>query len=108
MQWPFSSSFVAACRAEAANTSPPGRCCGDILTLEDDTHEGRALIQSVLRRGRRVAVAPSLQQIRRYAHEQLQRLPASLTALEPSGVGYPVEIAESVLELAAQADRLHR
>jgi len=53
-------------------------------------------------------VAPSLQQIRRYAHEQLQRLPASLTALEPSGVGYPVEIAESVLELAAQADRLHR
>ncbi|MUT70014.1 hypothetical protein GOM41_05915 [Pseudomonas stutzeri] len=53
-------------------------------------------------------MAPSLQQIRRYAHEQLQRLPASLTALEPNGVGYPVEIAESVLALAAQADRLHR
>ncbi|MHA6639088.1 hypothetical protein ACP6JA_10575 [Stutzerimonas frequens] len=51
-------------------------------------------------------MAPSLQQIRRYAHEQLQRLPASLTALEPNGVGYPVEIA--LLELAAQADRLHR
>lgn len=43
--------FVAVCRAGAAITSPPGRCCGDILTLEEDAHEGRALIQPVMRRG---------------------------------------------------------
>lgn len=66
-------------------------------------HEGRALIQPFMRRG---VVSRWLRVSSRSGVMHTHSLPASLTALEPNGVGYPVEIA--VLELAAQADRLHR
>ena len=43
--------------------------------------------------GRRVAPSPSLDEIRRHAKRELERLPEPLRRLEP-GAAYPVEIAD--------------
>jgi hypothetical protein len=62
-----------------------------VLTLEDDAAAGEALIRPVMRRGERVA-APSLEDARRLAREQLERLPAQLGRLDTEPA-YPVEVS---------------
>lgn len=82
-----------------------GQCTGDTLTLEDDPAEGCALIQPVMRQGRRLQPSPSLQQLRAYTGQQLQSLPPALLGLE-RGADYPVTVAPALHALAAAADRL--
>ena len=82
-----------------------GHCCGDILTLEDDTAAGTPLIQPVMRQGRRLQASPTLEQVRAYAHRQLETLPPALRGLEPAAE-YPVQIAPALHALADAADRL--
>jgi nicotinate phosphoribosyltransferase len=79
-----------------------GTMAGDVLTLEDDAAVGEALIRPVMRRGERVA-SPSLDDARRLAREQLERLPAHLGRLgtEPA---YPVEISARLQALAREVD----
>ena len=81
-----------------------GRMSGDLLALEGGAHPGEPLIHQVMQAGRRIRPAPSLDDIRRHAKRELERLPDYLRPLEPKAV-YPVEVASDLKELAAQVDR---
>ncbi len=81
-----------------------GRMCGDVLTIEGDTHGGEALIVPVMRDGKRIAPAPSLADIRARAARDLARLPQPLARLE-TGADYPVKVADALVALAQEADR---
>jgi nicotinate phosphoribosyltransferase len=81
-----------------------GRMAGDLLTLEGLGAAGEALLHPVMQAGRRMLPAPSLDNIRRHAGHELERLPEALRMLT-GGTAYPVEIAEQLVELAAQVDR---
>jgi nicotinate phosphoribosyltransferase len=80
-----------------------GRIRADVLSLENDKHDGEALIVPVMRGGKRVGPPPSLAQIRERAARELARLPAPLRRLE-AGIAYPVEISAKLKALAAEID----
>jgi nicotinate phosphoribosyltransferase len=81
-----------------------GRMCGDILAAETDRHPGEPLLQPVMRAGTRCAAAETLAEIRARAAQNLARLPEPLRRLE-QGAPYPVEVAASLIRLAAEIDR---
>jgi nicotinate phosphoribosyltransferase len=87
-----------------------GRMTGDRLSLDDRSGAnggdggGEPLIALVMQNGRRVGPAPSLDEIRRRATREFERLPEPLRRLEP-GTTYPVEVAEELKDLAAEVDR---
>ncbi len=81
-----------------------GRMAGDLLGLEGHDGDGEPLIQPVMQGGRRLRPAPSLDDIRRHAKRELERLPEPLRRLEP-GTTYPVEVADELVQLAAEVDR---
>ena len=83
-----------------------GRMTGDVLSIESDSHAGETLIEPVMRGGKRLAPAPSLDAIRERAKRDLARLPAPLAKLEPGS--YPVTVADKLKALAAEADKLHK
>jgi nicotinate phosphoribosyltransferase len=81
-----------------------GRMAGDLLALEGHDKAGEPLIQPVMQGGRRLRPPPSLDDIRRHAKRELERMPEPMRRLEP-GATYPVEVAEELKELAAEVDR---
>jgi nicotinate phosphoribosyltransferase len=86
-----------------------GRMAGDVLALETATPSaasggGEPLIRLVMTGGKRVQPAPSLDDIRRHAKRELERLPEALRALEPRSI-YPVTVADELEDLAAEVDR---
>jgi len=81
-----------------------GRMIGDVLAREGDEKAGEPLIEPVMRDGRRLRPAPSLDEIRRHAKRELERLPQALRAIAPATT-YPVEVADELKELAAEVDR---
>ena len=80
-----------------------GRMAGDVLSLEDHAKVGEQLIHLVMKSGKRVAPAPSLDEIRRHAKRELERLPENLARLMP-GAAYQVEVADDLVKLAAAVD----
>jgi nicotinate phosphoribosyltransferase len=82
---------------------PDGRIAEDLLTLERDPQEGEALLQPVMRAGRRVGSSPPLAEARRRAAAELARLPEPLRRLEEAPP-YPVKISEALRRLAAEVD----
>ncbi len=80
-----------------------GRMCGDILSLETDKQAGETLIAQVMRGGKRIGAAPTLDQIRDRAVHDLARLPLAMVQLQP-GASYPVEVADALRNLAIQTD----
>ncbi len=82
-----------------------GRMAGDLLSLDTASPGGggEPLIRPVMKNGRRVEPAPSLDEIRRHAKRELERLPEALRRLTP-GAAYPVEIADDLVKLAAAVD----
>ena len=80
-----------------------GRMVGDLLALHDERADGLPLLEPVLRGGRRVGAVPSLAQARERARRQIDALPAPLRALA-TAPAYPVTVAASLRELAAQVD----
>jgi nicotinate phosphoribosyltransferase len=80
-----------------------GRMREDILTLEDDPHEGEALIVPVMRAGQRVLRVPLLPASRTRAAVEPARLPERLRRLE-GGESYPVHVAPALRALAAEVD----
>ena len=76
----------------------------DILSAEDDKQEGDELIHPVMSRGQRIAVQPSLHDIRAHAQQELQRLSLELKAAR-SQVPYPVQVSTALEQLAAVADQ---
>ncbi|MDW8322703.1 MAG: nicotinate phosphoribosyltransferase [Burkholderiales bacterium] len=80
-----------------------GRMRGDVLTVQDDAHEGEALLQPVMRDGRRLAPAPPLAELRQRTLAALEALPTHLRTLDPAPP-YAVEIAPALRRLAAEVD----
>ena len=76
---------------------------GDTLTIESDKQDGEALIQPVMRAGRRLAPQETLDTIRARAARELKRLPANLRALDDGAV-YPVTVAPKLRTLAEEVD----
>jgi nicotinate phosphoribosyltransferase len=81
-----------------------GVMAGDLLTLDDDPGEGRALIHPVMRHGRRVGALPTLAEARAHGAEELRRLPPHLKRLE-TAPAYPVTVSGRLKALAAEVDR---
>jgi nicotinate phosphoribosyltransferase len=81
-----------------------GHMAGDVLSVEDDNQAGEPLIHRVMRDGKRLSPIPRLDEIRAHAAHELQRLPAPLRDLEPETT-YPVEVGETLKDLAAAFDR---
>jgi nicotinate phosphoribosyltransferase len=83
-----------------------GRMIGDTLSIEGDRQPGEPLIVEVMRAGHRTAPASTsaLAYIRARAARELDRLPQALRRLTP-GPSYPVEVADALRRLAADADR---
>jgi len=84
-----------------------GRMTSDLLALETRVPYagGREpLLQLVMRAGKRLAAAPSLDDIRKRVARELERLPETLHQLDNS-TPYPVEIADNLVRLAAEVDR---
>ena len=80
-----------------------GRMIEDVLTLEGDQLEGEALIQPVMRAGRRLAPAVPLSESRARALRGLKSLPEALKKLEHAPV-YSVRVAEAIQQLAREVD----
>ena len=78
---------------------------GDILSVEGDRLEGESLILPVMKEGRRLAPAESLQQSRQRALGELKRLPESLKSLE-AAPPYTVTVSEALKNLAVEVDAL--
>jgi nicotinate phosphoribosyltransferase len=75
----------------------------DVVALIGERHGGDALLETVMRGGRRQPDLLSLSAIREHAGRQLMRLPPALGRLEPAP--YEVDISGAVRELAAELDR---
>jgi nicotinate phosphoribosyltransferase len=80
-----------------------GRFAGDTLGLMAERHEGEVLLRPVMRNGQRLTAAPSLDQSRTHAADQLRRLPEGLRRLEP--LSYSVTISDELRALAEICDR---
>ena len=80
-----------------------GTLIGDILSLDDDPQPGQALLQPVMRDGRRLAPPETLAAIRERVRRQLAALPPGLRANQTEP--YPVGIAPGLQALAARLDR---
>ena len=80
-----------------------GVMIGDTVACENEICAGKALLEPVMRAGRRLGPPPSLAQSREHAARQMRSLPAPLRHLE-SGATYPVTISEGLWQLAAKLD----
>lgn len=80
-----------------------GRMRSDTVTLVEDPKPGEPLLAPFMRDGRRLDAPESLDRIRGRAADQLARLPVHLRELDVAPV-YPVRIAASLEELAAELD----
>lgn len=87
---------------------PDGVLAGDTIALEDDPQPGEALLHPVMRGGRRVGAAVSLDELREHALSQMAALPAALRTIAPAPAPYPVGIAPSLKALADRLDRERR
>lgn len=76
---------------------------GDLLTTEDAAPSADGLLQVVMRNGRRLVALPSLQDARRLAQAELERLPAALRALS-AAPDYAVAVDEPLCALAREVD----
>jgi nicotinate phosphoribosyltransferase len=80
-----------------------GRMAHDVLTLADDPQDGSALIQPVMREGRRLAPAPALADVRARVAKEVARLPEYLRRLE-DGPPYQVRVSQALRDLAKACD----
>lgn len=85
-----------------------GRMLADRLGTAQETAPGVPLLEPVMRGGRRVAAAPSLDAIRSRVADQLRRLPPSLRGLEPGDTPFPVVVSDGLRALAREADAASR
>jgi nicotinate phosphoribosyltransferase len=81
-----------------------GRLAGDRVGLETEPAEGAPLLEPVMRGGRRVGPAPTLEAIRARTAAQLATLPEPLRALDATPCPYPVAISAGLRALARAVD----
>jgi nicotinate phosphoribosyltransferase len=81
-----------------------GRMYGDVLGLADEAQAGSALLEPVMRGGKRTFDGPPLEAIRARVRDQLGRLPADLRRLEKVDPPYPVSISAALKRLTEAVD----
>ena len=74
----------------------------DVLTLVDDPHDGQALLQPVMRAGKRLAPDAPLTTMREHAAGQLSRLPDHVRQLTNASVN--VVVSDALRDLARAVD----
>jgi nicotinate phosphoribosyltransferase len=82
-----------------------GNISGDTVGLEGEVQPGETLLERVMHAGRRVASAPTLDQVRLRCRDQLGALPPAMRRLQPPWPGYPVDISADLQALAAEFDQ---
>lgn len=82
-----------------------GRMAGDVISTHDDDQQGQRLIRPVMKSGKRLNPAPSMDEIRSLMAREIDRLPDRLRALERSDEDYPVTLAPALLDLTREVDR---
>jgi nicotinate phosphoribosyltransferase len=75
----------------------------DMVSCADEVCEGKALLQLVMRNGRRVFPSPGLEEIRKHCKKEIGMLPIALRSLE-HGPRSPVKISPKLRALAAELD----
>lgn len=76
-----------------------GVAMGDVIGCADERLEGRPLLRLMMRGGQRTPeAAPDLESSRRVAAEELARLPAHLTAIEPADPPYSVKVSAALAQ----------
>lgn len=87
--------------------SDDGCIAADVIALEDnDPQTGEALIQPMMRAGKRLHPKISLTTLRDQTLKNYHCLPAAMTALDPAPA-YPVAISTALQALADQLDQEH-
>jgi len=76
--------------------SPDGHALSDTLGLHGEELDGRPLSECVMRDGKRLKAAPSLDVLRAYAAEQIAALPDHVRAIAPATPPYPVKISTAL------------
>lgn len=82
---------------------PQGRISIDVLGCADECVEGQSLLRPVMLRGRRLAPAPPLEDVRRHCLQELTSLPLALRSLEKTNFT-PVKVSQRQHALAAEVD----
>jgi nicotinate phosphoribosyltransferase len=85
-------------RKQVFRQSTDERASGDIIARAGETLEGRALLQPVMRGGRRTTAAEDLPSIRGRAAAEIAALPERLTALSPADPPYPVRTSPALAQ----------
>ncbi len=80
---------------------------GDTVGLETESIDGEPLMIPVMRYGRRLQTAESLDEIRQRAQQSFAALPISLRSLTKPAI-YDVAISRDVRQLADALDRENR
>ena len=81
-----------------------GRMAGDVITLESDLQEGTALLQPVMRAGKRLTSPRPLADVRAANADELSRMPEPLRTLR-EGASYPIRVSQALQDLAGSVDR---
>lgn len=82
-----------------------GTAVRDIIARADEALPGRALLQPMMRYGKRLPEARiDLQAVRNYAQQEIARLPESIRALAPADPPYPVEISRGLALLQEEIE----
>jgi nicotinate phosphoribosyltransferase len=100
MTWP-------GCKQVFRRHDARGTICGDTLALNSDEIQGEPLLRPVMRAGRLLEPLPPLQQNRAHTQSQIAGLPRSLQTLQ-AAQPYPVEVSESLWDLARRTDERQR
>ena len=94
------------CKQVYRHRANNGKFNGDLVTLASDVRgDGEALIVPVMRKGKRIKPAETLERIRERSSDQLASLPKDLTTLAVSAKRYPVEMSPGLKDLAEHVDR---
>jgi nicotinate phosphoribosyltransferase len=95
-------------RKQVFRVEERGCAVRDVIAQADEKLPGRPLLVLAMRAGERLE-HQDLEAIRRYAREQIERLPERVRALEPAQPPYPVELSPALQklyqELSAQCER---
>jgi nicotinate phosphoribosyltransferase len=93
-------------RKQVFRSERDGQASGDIIARAGEDGPGRALLVPVMRAGKRLPAATlALDAIRRYAQEQISRLPAPVRAIAAADPPYPVESSVQLSRFQQQVAR---
>jgi len=81
-----------------------GRLAGDVVQLAHERACGEALLQPVMRTGRRLAPSPALADVRVHHAAQMRLLPAALRSLDAGASAGPVTFSDELQELVRVVD----